>query len=84
MVMFTMCCEHCTEKEYVCVPRMVIKGACDGYFSIERLAPAVGRARMSCTDRTAGRATISRNPIWIASVTCARAVKSGLGMVARG
>ena len=41
------------------VPRVVtIMGTGDGYFGMERSVLVAGRARMSCTDRTVGRATI--------------------------
>ena len=53
------------------VPRVVtIMGAGDGYFGMERSVLVVGRARMSCTDRTAGRATMSCSAAWMASTTC--------------
>ena len=53
------------------VPRVfTISGVDGGYFGIERPVLIAGRARMSCTDRTAGRVTISRSATWMASATC--------------
>ena len=45
-------------------------GTGDGYFGMERSVLVVGLARMSCTDRTVGRATMSRSAAWMASTTC--------------
>ena len=60
-----------TESEYMRVPRVVIAmGTGDGYFGIERSVVVVARARMSCTDRTAGRATMSLSAACMASTTC--------------
>ena len=53
------------------VPRVVTTGGVDdGCFGIKRSVLIAGRARMSCTDKTAGRATISRSATWMASATC--------------
>ena len=50
------------ESEYVRVSRAVtMMGVGDGYFGMDRSVLVVGRARMSCTDRAAGRATMYRS-----------------------
>ena len=59
------------ESEYVRVPRAVTtSGVGDGCFGIKRLVLIAGRARMSCTIRTAGRAITSCSATWTASATC--------------